>query len=161
MAIPFSRVLLILLFNQCRKPRMPHVLFSQHHAIKNCTSLLQQLHWLPISELIKYKTACTMRYNSINSSAPLTFLKYCSCTAFPTLSTLHQTHAYSNSDASTAKLMAFALSPISVLTSGTTSPKTSDTLLLSLPSKTKLKKKYFLWTFQLSNTVLPSPQQSV
>ena len=69
MAIPFSRVLLILLFNQCRKPRMPHVLFSQHHAIKNCTSLLQQLHWFPISERIKYKTAC-MSYNSITGFSP-------------------------------------------------------------------------------------------
>ena len=25
---------------------------------QHCTSLLQQLHWLPISERIKYKTAC-------------------------------------------------------------------------------------------------------
>ena len=25
---------------------------------QNCTPLLQQLHWLPISERIKYKTAC-------------------------------------------------------------------------------------------------------
>ena len=67
---------------------------------------------------------------------PLTFLNYCSCTALPALSALHQTHTYSNSDASTAKLMAFALSPISVLISGTTSPKISDTLILSFPSKT-------------------------
>ena len=36
---------------------------------QHCTSLLQQLHWLPISEQIKYKTAC-MRYNSITGSAP-------------------------------------------------------------------------------------------
>ena len=36
---------------------------------QHCTSLLQQLHWLPISERIKYKTAC-MCYNSITGSAP-------------------------------------------------------------------------------------------
>ena len=60
---------------------------------------------------------------------PLTFLNYCSCTALLALYALHQTHAHSNSDASTAKLMAFALSPISVLISGTTSPKMSDTLI--------------------------------
>ena len=36
---------------------------------KNCTLLLQQLHWLPISEQIKYKTAC-MCYNTITGSAP-------------------------------------------------------------------------------------------
>ena len=36
--------------------------------LQNCTPLLQQLHWLPISERIKYKTAC-MCYNAITSSA--------------------------------------------------------------------------------------------
>ena len=36
---------------------------------QNCTPLLQQLHWLPISEQIKYKTAC-MCYNAITGSAP-------------------------------------------------------------------------------------------
>ena len=36
---------------------------------QNCTPLLQQLHWLPISEWIKYKTAC-MCYNAITGSAP-------------------------------------------------------------------------------------------
>ena len=36
---------------------------------QNCTPLLQRLHWLPISERIKYKTAC-MRYNTITGSAP-------------------------------------------------------------------------------------------
>ena len=52
---------------------------------------------------------------------------------------LHQTHPYSNSDISTTnltKLVAFTLSTISVLTSGTTSPMMSDIQLLSLPSKT-------------------------
>ena len=36
---------------------------------QNCTPLLQQLHWFPISEWIKYKTAC-MCYNAITGSAP-------------------------------------------------------------------------------------------
>ena len=36
---------------------------------QNCTPLLQQLHWLPISEWINYKTAC-MCYNAITGSAP-------------------------------------------------------------------------------------------
>ena len=36
---------------------------------QNSTPLLQQLHWLPISERIKYKTAC-MCYNEITGSAP-------------------------------------------------------------------------------------------
>ena len=36
---------------------------------QNCTPLLQQLHWLPISEQIKYKTAC-MCYNAVTGSTP-------------------------------------------------------------------------------------------
>ena len=36
---------------------------------QNCTPLRQQLHWLPISERIKYKTAC-MCYSAITGSAP-------------------------------------------------------------------------------------------
>ena len=36
---------------------------------QHCTTLPQQLHWRPISQRIKYKTAC-MCYNSITSSAP-------------------------------------------------------------------------------------------
>ena len=36
---------------------------------QNCTSLLLQLYWLPISERIKYKTAC-MCYNAITGSFP-------------------------------------------------------------------------------------------
>ena len=36
---------------------------------QNCTPLLQQLYWLPISERIKCKTACTC-YNTITGSVP-------------------------------------------------------------------------------------------
>ena len=36
---------------------------------QNCTLLLQQPRWLPISERIKYKTAC-MCYKAITGSAP-------------------------------------------------------------------------------------------
>ena len=43
------------------------ILWAPRH--QNCTPLLQQLHWFPISERIKYKTAC-MCYNAITGSAP-------------------------------------------------------------------------------------------
>ena len=36
---------------------------------QNCTPLSQQLHWLPVSDRIKYKTACIC-YNAITGSAP-------------------------------------------------------------------------------------------
>ena len=57
----------------------------------------------------------------------LIFLNYCTFTALHTLSAL----CMWNSNASVTKLMAFGLSHTSVLTSGTTSPKTSDILQLS------------------------------
>ena len=43
------------------------ILRAPHH--QNCTPLLQQLHWLPVSDRIKYKTAC-MCYNAITGSTP-------------------------------------------------------------------------------------------
>ena len=36
---------------------------------KNCTPLLQQLHWLLISERIQYNTACVC-YNAVTRSVP-------------------------------------------------------------------------------------------
>ena len=75
---------------------------------QNCTPLLQQLHWLPISERIKYKTAC-MCYNEITGSAPSYLSELLYFTVLPALSALRQTHAFSKSNASTAKPMAFAL----------------------------------------------------
>ena len=98
---------------------------------QNCAPLLQQLHWLPISERIKYKTAC-MCYNAIIGSAP-SYLSELLHLYSPSRSLRSSSDLKSN--ASTAKLMAFALSHTLAPTSGTISPKTSGTLLLSLPSK--------------------------
>ena len=66
---------------------------------------------------------------------PLIFLSYYTFTVLPALSALRQTHARSNSNASTTKPMAFALFHTLAPASGTIYPKTSGTLLLSLPSK--------------------------
>ena len=68
-----------------------------------------------------------------------------------TLSTLHHPHTCSDSIASTTKPMAFALSHTLIYPSGTISPKTSGTLLLSLPSKAK--DISLLQIFQWSNIV--------
>ena len=43
---------------------------------QNCTPLLQQLHWLPISEQIKYKTACMLQHNQRFHS----LLSFCAAT---------------------------------------------------------------------------------
>ena len=129
----FSLVPLILLFKQCRKSRMLlHVLCSEHHAFNTAYSSYARFTGLRFLKGSNAKLSEGVTTLSL-VPPPLIVLSYCSCTALPALSAFHQTYAYSNSDALTAKLMAFALSPISVLTSGTTSPKTSDTLLLSLP----------------------------
>ena len=83
---------------------------------QNCTPILQQHHWLPISERIKYKTAC-MCYKAIIFLICYTF------TVLPALSALRQTHACSKSIASTAKPMAFALSHTLAPTSGKSPPR--------------------------------------
>ena len=66
---------------------------------------------------------------------PLIFLSCYTFTVLPALSALRQTHACSKSNASTPKPMAFAFSHTLAPTSGIISPKTSGTLLLSVPSK--------------------------
>ena len=114
-----------------------HVLFSEHHAINTARASISNFTGFLFLNGSHTKLPVCVTTQSL-VPPHLTCLNYCSCTALPALSALHQTQAYSNSDDSTAKLMAFALFPILVLTSETTSPETSDTLLLllSLPSKT-------------------------
>ena len=77
---------------------------------------------------------------------PLIFLSCYSFKVLPALSALRLTHACSKSNASTTKPMAFAPSHTLAPTFETISPKTSGTLLLSLPSKankTFLFSEYF------------------
>ena len=66
---------------------------------QHCTPLLQQLHWLPISEEIKYKSAF-MCYSSITGSTPSYLSELLQLYSPSTLSALHQTHACSYSDVS-------------------------------------------------------------
>ena len=92
-----------------------------------------------------------MCYNSITGSAPSDLLMMMMMMLYSPSRSLR-----SSSDTRIlklrrfdAKLMAFALSAISVLISGTTSPTMSDTLILSLPSKTNSKtflfSEHFNW----------------
>ena len=65
-----SWVHLILPSNLYRKFRtllQEHVLMAPRH--HHSTPLLEKLHWLPISERIKYKVAC-MCFSAINGSCP-------------------------------------------------------------------------------------------
>ena len=66
-----SQVHLILSSNLSRNFRtLLQDLFSWHPAgHHHSTSLLEKLHWLPISECIKYKVAC-MCFSAINASGP-------------------------------------------------------------------------------------------
>ena len=125
-------------FDQCRKSRMLlHVLFSERYTINTAYLSYSNITGSRFLNGSNTKLPVCVTTQSLVSPS-LTFLNYCSCTALPALSALHQTHTQ-NSDASTAKLIVFALAPIPALTSGATFPKTSDTLLLSLPSKTNSK----------------------
>ena len=66
-----------------------------------------------------------------------------SVTVLSAVYALRQTHACADSNASTAKPMAFELSHTSAFTSGTISPKKSGTLLLSLPSNANSRQFLF------------------
>ena len=102
------------------------------------------LYWLPISERIKYQTVCMcyITYNAITGSAP----SYLS-ELLHLYSPSHSLH--SNSNASTAKPMAFALFHTLAPTSGTISPKTSGTL-----SSFKSKLKTVLFSQYVSEATL-------
>ena len=86
-----------------------HVFFSEHHAINTAHPSCSNFIGFRFLNASNTKLPVCVTTQSL---LPLTFLNYCTCTALPAFSALHQTHAYSNSDASTAKLMAFALSPL-------------------------------------------------
>ena len=83
------------------------ILRAPRHQI--CTPLLQQLQWLPISERIKYKTAC-MCYNAITGSAPSYLSELLHLYSPPRSLRSSSDNACSKSNASTAKPMAFSLS---------------------------------------------------
>ena len=105
------------------------ILRPPHH--QNCTPLLQQLHWLPISEQIKYKLlACVTTQSQVLPL--LMFLNHCT---FP-LSPLFVRHTHAQT--STTKPMAFALVITSDPASGTIFPRTSGfSTLFSYKSKLK------------------------
>ena len=91
-------------------------LFSDHHAINSAHPSYSNFTGFRFLNASNIKLHVCVK-TQLLVPPPLTSLNYCSCTSLPALSALHQTHAYSNSDASTAKLMAFALSLTSVLAS--------------------------------------------
>ena len=122
---------------------------------QNCTPLLQQLHWLQISEWIKLLACVTTQSQVL---LPLIFLSYDTFTVLPALSA-RQTQACSNSNASIAKPMAFALSHILAHTSGKLPPKTSG-YSESLFLQKQTQDISLLRIFQCSNIFL-HPYQSV
>ena len=135
-----------------------HVLFSDHHVNNTVHPSCSNFIGFRFLNALNTKLPVCVTTRSL-VPPPLTFLNYCSCTALPDLSALHQTHAYSNSDASIAHFMAFALSPISILISGITASKMSETLILFLPSKTN--SRHFSSLGLSAEYHCPSPQQSV
>ena len=92
------------------------LLAPRHH---HSTPLLEKLHWLPISERIKYKFAC-MRFNAIGGSGPAYLSELLH--VYTPSRTLR-----SFSDNTNASLMAFAPSLALDPTFGIHSHKTLDT----------------------------------
>ena len=100
---------------------------------QHCTPLLQQLHWLPISERIKLQNAC-MCYNSITGSAPSYLFELLQLYS-PSRSLVRHTHTQTPTlQPQNSLLSLFLLFRSSHLEQ--LPLKTSDSLLLSLPSKT-------------------------
>ena len=106
----------------------------------------RRFQWLPVSERIKYKTAC-MCYNAINGSAPsyLSELLHCYNSSRSLCSSSENNNKQTKNknkkkqktytQTPTLQPTAFVFFHTSVPTSGTISPKTLGTLLLSFPSK--------------------------
>ena len=121
----------------CTAPLAPNFWTNK---IQNCLHVLQRNH----------------RFRSLLSFWAATPLQG----RTPALSALRQTHARSKSNDSTANPMAFELSLTLAPTSGTISPKTSGTLLLShsLFLQKPTQDISFLRIFQLKHIVLLSYQ---
>ena len=123
-----SWVHVILSSNLCRKFRtLLQDLFSccktcHHHS----TPLLEKLHWLPISERIKYKVTC-MCFSAINVLVLFTSLNCCMSTLRLVHYALLLTPACWKSNNTNARLMAFAPSLALDPTFGIHSHKTLDT----------------------------------
>ena len=101
---------LILSSNLSRKFRtLLQDLFSWHPRHHHSPPLLEKLHWLPISERIKYKVAC-MCFSAINGSGPATSLNCCMSTLRLVHYALLLTPACWKSNNTNARLMASALS---------------------------------------------------
>ena len=93
----------------------------------------------------------------------LIFLNFCTFKFLPALSALRQTHACSNSNLQPQNPWLSHFLTLRPPTSGTISPETSGTLLLSLPSKVKNSRHNLLLSgqiFQLNDNVL-DPYQSL
>ena len=108
------------------------------HQIQNCLSVFQLNHWF--RPLLPFWTTAAVQ-------------------PFP-LSPLFIWHTHTQTPTLQLQLlMAFALSPISVLISRTTSHKMSDTLILPFPSKTN--SRHFSSLSISTEYYYASPQQSV
>ena len=113
-----------------------HILDTAARPISaSCPSLLGASAWCGDTPSIWSRMKGKVILNCPRGSAPSCLSELLHLYSLHALSALHQTHACANSNASTAKPVAFALSHTSAPTSGKIPSKTSGTRLLSLPSK--------------------------
>ena len=130
---------------------------------KHCTPLLQQLHWLPISKRIKYKTSCTC-YNSITGSAPsylCELLQLYSPSRSPRSLVRHTNTQTRTLQQKNSWLLLFLLFPSSHLEQPPHGRQTLYYSLLLLKKQKQKKLNTFLRAFEPSNTALPTPPSPV
>ena len=72
-----------------------HVLFSEHQAINTAHPSYSNFTGFGFLNVSDTKLPVCVTTQPL-VPPPLTFLNYCSCTALPALSALHQTHAYTH-----------------------------------------------------------------
>ena len=124
---------------------------------QRCTPLLQQLHWLPISERIKYKTAFTCYY-SITDSAP-SHLSELLQLPFP-LSPLFIRHTHTQTPTPQPQHSWLSLCLLFRSSHLGQSPPRCKTLYFS-PLLKKTNSRHFYSLSILTEYYCPSPQQSV
>ena len=126
----------------CCTPHFQSTMPSKLHTTPTATPLAPNF-WTNKIQNCLHVLKCNHKFHSLLSFWATTPLQ-----SFP-LSLLFIRHTCSNSNTSTAKLMALALSYTSVPTCGTISPKTSGTLQVIL-SSFKSKLQTFLFSQYLS-----------
>ena len=117
-------------------PNSAERLVFRSRRTQHCKPLLCKLHWLPVTECIRFKVCCLSCFKVVSGSALVYLSKLLhTYTPFRTLRH-HLIHVCSPQTATNESNMVSAVSPAMAPTPGMTFHMTSDTVTLSLLLKT-------------------------